>query len=105
MKSGNLLYGIPADLSEEYFETLVSHQCVRIERIVSKGNRSPEKGWYDQPQPEWVVVLRGAARLEFADGKHFDLFAGDYINIPARTKHKVAWTDPDQETVWLAVHY
>jgi len=28
-----------------------------------------------------------------------------YIEIPALQKHKVSWTDPDNETIWLAVHY
>jgi len=31
--------------------------------------------------------------------------AGDYINIPAFKKHKVSWTLPNQESIWLAVHY
>jgi cupin 2 domain-containing protein len=29
---------------------------------------------------------------------------GDWLEIPARCRHRVAWTDPNQETVWLAVH-
>jgi len=28
-----------------------------------------------------------------------------YIEIPALQKHKVSWTDPDNETIWLAVRY
>ena len=31
--------------------------------------------------------------------------AGDHVTIPAHTKHKVSWTDPTQETIWLAVFY
>jgi cupin 2 domain-containing protein len=30
---------------------------------------------------------------------------GDYINIPAHEKHRVAWTRPDEPTIWLAVFY
>jgi cupin 2 domain-containing protein len=30
---------------------------------------------------------------------------GDYLNLPAHRKHKVVWTDPDEKTIWLALHY
>jgi cupin 2 domain-containing protein len=30
---------------------------------------------------------------------------GDYIDVPAHQRHRVEWTDPDQDTVWLAVFY
>ena len=33
------------------------------------------------------------------------LTAGCHLTIPAHTKHKVTWTTPDTETLWLAVHY
>ena len=36
---------------------------LRIERIVSFGHSSPEGFWYDQDQHEWVLPLKGAARL------------------------------------------
>jgi cupin 2 domain-containing protein len=41
---------------------------VRIERILSRGHASPESGWYDQDEHEWVIALRGRGRLEFDDG-------------------------------------
>lgn len=96
---------IPADLSEEFFETLASSKYVQIERIVSKGHVSPREGWYDQERHEFVVLLRGAARLEFEDGSVSELTPGDSLNITAHRKHRVAWTDETMETVWLAVHY
>jgi cupin 2 domain-containing protein len=34
-----------------------------------------------------------------------EMSPGDYINIPAHEKHRVAWTSPDGPTIWLAVHY
>ncbi|WP_228743135.1 cupin domain-containing protein [Marinobacter sp. F4218] len=89
----------------EVFEDLVHSSTVRIERIVSKGHSSPDKGWYDQDENEWVMVVEGKASLEFEDGSKSELSAGDYINIPAHLKHKVTWTDPDEITVWLAVFY
>lgn len=96
---------IPTDLSSEIFDDLVSSDTVKIERIISKGQTSPDFGWYDQEQNEWVIIIAGSAIIGFDDKPSVTLKAGDYLNIPAHQKHKVAWTDPDVETVWLAVHY
>jgi len=101
----NLFASLPEDLSEEVFEDIIRSDKVRIERIVSRGHSSPENGWYDQDESEWVMVLQGAARLLFDDGREESLGAGDYINIPAHTRHRVSWTDPDSPTIWLAVFY
>jgi cupin 2 domain-containing protein len=101
----NLLANLPDELSDEWFETLVETGAVRIERIVSRGHASPAVGWYDQDRAEWVLLVRGAARLAFDDGREVELGPGDWLEIPAHRKHRVAWTDPDTETVWLAVHY
>ena len=101
----NLLANLPDELSDERFETLVETGAVRIERIVSRGHASPAVGWYDQDRDEWVLLVRGAARLAFDDGREVELGPGDWLEIPAHRKHRVAWTDPDTETVWLAVHY
>lgn len=102
----NLFADIPNNLPEELFETLVSAQGVRIERIVSHGQASPEGFWYDQDTDEWVLLLRGAARLQFENSDMpLEMEPGGYVLIPAHTRHRVAWTDPSQPTVWLAVHY
>ena len=101
----NIFDSIPSDLSSEIFDDLVSSDTVKIERIISKGQTSPDFGWYDQAQSEWVIVIVGSAIIDFDDKPSITLKAGDYLNIPAHQKHKVAWTDPDVETVWLAVHY
>lgn len=100
----NLLADLPRDLSEEIFTTLLQASGVRIERIVSHGHQSPDGFWYDEPTSEWVLVLQGAAKIEFADGT-VEMGPGDYLDIPAHTKHRVAWTTPDEPTIWLAVHY
>lgn len=101
----NIFDSIPTDLSSEVFEDLVTSEKVKIERIISKGHSSPDVGWYDQEQSEWVIVIAGRAIIGFDDKPSVTLKAGDYLNIPAHQKHKVAWTDPDVETVWLAVFY
>ena len=100
----NLFAGLPRDLPEELFTTLLQVPGTRIERIVSHGHGSPAGFWYDQPEGEWVIVLKGAARLQFEEGTR-EMGPGDFINIPAHKKHRVAWTSPDEPTVWLAVHY
>ena len=101
----NIFANIPKQLPAELFENIVRNNTVQIERIVSKGHSSPASGWYEQPRNEWVIVLQGQAILLFADQEQVHLQAGDYIEIPALQKHKVSWTDPEVETVWLAVHY
>ena len=101
----NLFDNIPANLDNEIFETLIKTQEIKIERIISRGHHSPEHGWYDQENSEWVMVLKGKAILMFEDGSEFILKQGDYLNIPAHKKHKVIWTDINKETIWLAIHY
>ncbi|MBY0484806.1 cupin domain-containing protein [Nitrosomonas sp.] len=106
MKSQNFFSGIPLDLGkEEFFELLVKNDTVMIERIISKSQKSQESDWYDQEKNEWVMVLRGKAVLSFDDQTSVQLNEGDFINISAHKKHRVAWTDPENETIWLAVHY
>lgn len=102
---GNLFEAIPPNLETEVFEDIIHAPNTRIERIISHGHRSPASGWYDQAVHEWVVVLQGAAKLEFDDGRMIALSVGDYVNIPAHAKHRVSWTTPDQPTIWLAIFY
>ena len=101
----NLLKNIPKDLPGELFETLVNTDNIHIQRIVSKGHISPEQGWYDQKLNEWVLVLKGAARLAFEDGRELSMGAGDCLEIAAHVKHRVVWTEPGVETVWVGVFY
>jgi cupin 2 domain-containing protein len=100
----NIFADIPVDLPDELFATLLDAAGIHVERIVSHGHTSPEDFWYDQSEREWVVVLKGAARLRFDDGV-VELKAGDSVNIPAHKKHRVEWTTPDEPTLWLAVFY
>lgn len=100
----NFLTDLPADLPEELVETLLSSKGARIERIVSLGHVTPEGFWYDQEENEWVLVLKGAARICFED-ETLELGPGDFVNIPAHRKHRVEWSTPDEPTIWLAVFY
>ena len=103
--NGNIFENIPKEMPDELVEILAASTNVRIERIVSNGDKSPEGFWYDQPLDEWVILLSGEATLEFADGKTVCMLPGDYIHIPAHEKHRVARTASDINSVWLAVHY
>jgi cupin 2 domain-containing protein len=106
MLLSNLLADLPDHLPDELVTTLLESADVRIERIISHGHTSPEDFCYDQEQHEWVVVLRGAARLRIQDQEQvIEMKPGDFVNIPAHTKHRVEWTAPDEPTIWLAIHY
>ncbi|MFD2569608.1 cupin domain-containing protein [Spirosoma soli] len=106
MNVGNLFTAIPASLPDELFEDLLVHSNFRLERIVSKGHSSPENFWYDQAEHEWVLVLQGEARLELEDQEEpIHLSAGRHLLLPAHCRHRVAWTHPEQETIWLALFY
>jgi cupin 2 domain-containing protein len=100
----NLFVDINTSSPQELFTTLHEAGSVRIERIVSYGQASLEGFWYDQDQDEWVIVLQGAAKLEFED-RTVEMNRGDYLHIRAHQKHRVEWTSPDEPTIWLAVHF
>jgi len=101
----NIFGNLPSDLSNEDFIDLVKSDNVRIERIVSFGQTSPESGWYDQNENEWVIVLEGFGTILFEDGSKITLKKGDFVNIPAHKKHKVSETVKNNITIWLAVFY
>jgi len=105
MNLSKIFAAITTDLSSEVFEDIIKSPNIRVERIISKGQTTPDDSWYDQDEHEWVLVLEGKAILGFEDGYSVTLNKGDYINIPAHCKHKVSWTDPDQVTLWLAIFY
>jgi len=105
MRPQNIGDALPDNFASETFADILRAPGVRIERIVSKGQVSPEHGWYDQDEGEWVMVVAGRAVIEFADGAICHLAAGDYVNIPAHCQHRVSWTDPNEVTIWLAVWY
>ncbi|MFC3124090.1 cupin domain-containing protein [Pseudoroseomonas globiformis] len=94
----------PAAGQECIQELLAAPGGGRVERILSRGAASPDGFWYEQEWDEFVLVLSGAAVLAFPDAGEHRLEAGDYAVLPALCRHRVAWTDPEQETVWLAVH-
>ncbi|EMI23956.1 cupin domain-containing protein [Rhodopirellula europaea] len=101
----NLFENVPTQLPSELIEVLAEGESVRIERIVSTGHATDPDNWYDQEQDEWVVVLKGEAKLRFDDGELVTMTAGDHLLIPAHRRHRVEWTTPDEPTVWIAVFF
>ena len=108
----NIFANIPADLPEELIEVLCENckgcekSDLRIERIISRGHRSAEGFWYDSDKSEWVLLLKGSAAIAFEDNPTpLELLPGDYLNIPAHTKHRLERTDENEDSVWLAIHY
>jgi cupin 2 domain-containing protein len=85
------LFQIPGRLpDEEFFEELLNTPSLRVERIVSTGQVSPQDFWYDQEEDEWVALLQGEAELEFDDGRTLKLQKGDWAFLPARARHRVS---------------
>lgn len=106
MQIADLLASVPTNLPDELLETLLETESLRIERIVSHGHASEPDFWYDQPEHEWVLVLQGAARLEIAEQPQpIELRPGQAVLLSAHQRHRVAWTTPDEPTVWLAIFY
>jgi cupin 2 domain-containing protein len=105
LRVGNIFANLPSNIPDELIATLAASRHVRIERIVSHGHASPGDFWYDQSQNEFVILLKGAARLRFDDDSSvLDMKPGDYVWIPAHRRHRVDWTTATEPSVWLAVH-
>lgn len=101
----NIFSNIPSELPNEIFEDIIITEKLRVERIISKGQTSPDIGWYDQNENEWIIVLSGYGVIEYINGAKVILKQGDYLNIKAHEKHRVIETSSDEATVWLAIFY
>ena len=100
----NLFADLPDDRTQEDVLDLLNLPGVRIERITSRGQTTPEGEWYDQEEVEWVMVVKGAAQLLIeGEATPIDMGPGDHVYLPPYLRHRVVWTDPEQDTIWLAV--
>lgn len=100
----NLLRDLPEAKDDEVFTELLKRPGVRIERIVSHGQATPEEAPMVQDWDEWVVLLQGAAGIRVEDSAEVRLAPGDHLLIAAHQKHWVTWTARDRPSVWLAIH-
>jgi cupin 2 domain-containing protein len=102
----NIFSDIPEALPDELIENILSAKKAIVKRIISRGQASPSNFWHDQAGNEWVLLLKGSAEILFKDFENpVILRPGDYIYISAHLKHRVEWTDPAEDTIWLTVHY
>ena len=121
------IYGLPEQLEEAV--RLMEHSgaafdASRVQTIVVTIHQGAPQTFYEGPTREDVagpsgdiaqivaelddaidVVVSGHARLEIAGQGELDLRGGDFVVLPAHVKHRVTWTDPQQDTVWLGVFY
>lgn len=104
--TSNLFANIRSGAGAEIFETILSRPGVRVERILSFGQATPPGEWYDQGWDEWVLLLSGSAGL-LIEGEPTAriLRPGDCLMLPAHCRHRVDWTEQDQDTIWLAIHF
>lgn len=104
----NMFDDIPNDKKSEKFFEILKKENIKIEKIVSNGQKSIENFWYDQKENEFILLLQGEAILEVIednDIKKIELKVGDYLDIKAHIKHRVAYTSESKPTVWLAIFY
>jgi cupin 2 domain-containing protein len=102
IKIDNIFRATAGAIGSEEFLTLLKTEAVKIQRIVSRASTTPENEWYDQAYPEWVLVVRGHAVLEFEGAERIKLKEGDYLTIAPHARHRVEETA--SETIWLVVH-
>jgi len=100
----SLLGGVVPPPGTESVEVLLATPHLRLERIHSCAASSPPGFWYDQREQEWVCLLQGQARLQFADEPApRELRTGDSLLIRPGRRHRVLATDPHPGTIWLAL--
>ncbi len=104
MQKYNIFEQIIVDKSEENFFEIFKNEKIKIEKIVSNGQTSPENFWYEQEENEFVLLLEGFAIVEFEDFE-MELKKGDCLNIKVMQKHRVKFTSLNETTVWFAVFY
>lgn len=103
-ETGNLFDALETARESESFTDILTRPGIRIERIVSHGQATPPDEPMVQAHDEWVILLSGTAGLRLQGEDERTLKPGDYCWIPRGIQHWVTWTDPDQPSLWLAVH-
>lgn len=104
IEAKNFFENIPqVNDGEEIIEVISENSFLKIERIISNNSISPKSGWHEQNNDEWVMLIQGNAKILFED-KEIELYRGDNLYIPAKTKHKVTYTSSIPICIWLAIH-
>ena len=104
--SDNLLTQLLPAEGEESVQLLQQGASWQLKLINSNRFQSPAGTWLDQDDHEWVLLLRGSARVRLADpDRLMDLSVGDHLHLPPHQRHRVERTDPAPGTLWLALHW
>ncbi|MCP9785237.1 Nif11 domain/cupin domain-containing protein [Cyanobium sp. N5-Cardenillas] len=105
-EGASLVRGPCPAAGKEVTTVLLQTPQLRLERIHSCSAKSPEGFWYDQTEHEWVLLLQGSARLQFADeAEPRALACGEALQISAGRRHRLLATDPPPGTIWLALFW
>jgi cupin 2 domain-containing protein len=100
----NIFHNLPENSGNEVFQDILKKDNIRIERIVSFGPESNDGEWYIQEENEWVILLKGSAKIIFTEDSVI-LNSGDYLLINSQQKHKVQILEEKTETIWLAIFF
>ena len=96
---------LPASGSESE-RTLLEGDRWRLTVINSNDASTPPGEWMSQESFEWVLLLRGSARIRCENPtEEIDLSVGDHWFCPPHRRHRVERTDPAPGTLWLALHW
>lgn len=101
----NYYSGFKANPLLENYIDILNGKKFRLEKIVSKGYKTPKTKWLIESKNEFVMLLKGKAEILFETGQKVVLNEGDYLVIPANTKHKVVKTSIRPVCYWLTIHF
>ena len=104
MEKYNIFTQIIVDKKEERFFEIFKNEIIKVEKIVSNGQKSPKNFWYEQEKSEFILLLEGFAVLEF-ENREVELIKGGCLNIIAMEYLRVKFTSLDEPSVWFAVFY
>lgn len=90
---------------KEIFTKILSSKNIYLERIISNGQVTPEGEWLEDSRDEWVMLLKGKAKIKFFHSEEISLKEGDYLLIPSNTKHRVTYTSSRPKCFWLAIYF
>lgn len=102
----NLLREDCPPFGTESSRLIASGDAWKLVLIASNGFSTPGNSWIEQTDHEWVLLLRGSARLILREPElSVDLSPGDHLTISPHRPHRVDRTDCDPGTLWLALHW
>ena len=89
-------------LGSELVDLIFENENMRIERIVSMGQVTPDDYIYNQKEDEFVTVIKGNAVIYFVDeGNSVMLKEGDSLMINSGRRHQVTYTS--KPCIWLCI--